>query len=580
MDILSSDEIKNIRTSVDIVELISKYIPLTQRGKNYFGICPFHDDHTPSMSVSKEKQIYTCFTCGATGNVFKFIQDYENVSFREALKIVADYAGIDINIGLIKEKKAPNQELYDIYDISTKFYQNNINTIEGKIAKQYLYDRQITEEIIKEFQIGLALKNDDLLVSLLSKKNYSKESIMKSGLVVKRKSGYADIFYKRIMFPLYDLRGRVVGYSGRIYNGEDDSKYVNTMETEIFKKGELLYNYHRAKDEARIKNQIIIVEGFMDVIRLYSVGIRNVVATMGTAVTKVQANLIKRMAKNVILCFDGDDAGAKATFSCSNELANIGVKAKVVRLEENLDPDEYIKKYGVEKFQYKIDNPINIMDFKLTYLKKGKDFNNNIEKADYINNVILELNKIDDDILRELTINKISEESGLSIDLLKSKLNISEQKQEINEIVEQKNKKLTKYEKAQMYLIFYMLKSPSVIKTYEKKVTYIPIEKYRKLAYEISYFYKKNNKNKMEEADFITYLSQENEKLIDVVGDINSLNLKEEFTQEEIEDYVNVINEFNIKNECKTLRKKIDEQQDITSKAKMLQRIIDLKKEK
>ena len=576
MDILSNDEINNIRSSVDIVEVISRYIPLTQKGKNYFGICPFHDDHSPSLSVSKEKQIYSCFTCGATGNVFRFIQDYENVSFKEALKIVADFAGININIGNIKNKVLPNQELFDIYDISTKFYQNNINTKDGINAKKYLHDRQINDEVIKEFQIGLALKKDDLLVTLLNNKNFSKQNMLKSGLVVKRDKGYCDIYYNRIMFPLYDLRGRIVAYSGRIYNGEKDSKYINTMETEIFKKGEILYNYHRAKDEARIKNQIIIVEGFMDVIRLHSVGIKNVVATMGTAVTKNQANLIKRMAKNVILCFDGDEAGAKATFSCSNELSNIGVIPKIIRLEENLDPDDYIKKYGKDKFLIKLENCIRVMDFKLMYLKKGKDFNKPIEKADYINNVINELNKIDDDILKELTIKKISEESGLDVDLLKSKMKT---KKDVNDKPKIQEKKHDKYEKAQMYLIYYMLRSVSVIKTYDKKVTYIPIEKYRKLAYEISYFYRKNNLTEIVEADFITYLSTENEKLIKVLGEINSLNLKEEYTQDQIDDYVNTINEFNAKSECNLLKQKMKEELDPLEKAKMLQRIIDLKKD-
>ena len=578
MDILTNEEISNIRSSVDIVDIISKYIPLTQKGKNYFGVCPFHDDHSPSMSVSKEKQIYTCFTCGATGNVFKFIQDYQNISFREALKTVADYAGISVNIGKIQNKIVPNQELYDIYDISTKFYQNNINTVEGKKAKEYLHSRKIDDEIITEFQIGLALKDDTMLVRLLTNKKYSKENMIKSGLVVKRDRGYTDIYYNRIMFPLYDTKGNIVGYSGRIYNGEKDSKYINTMETEIFKKGELLYNYHRAKDESRKKDQIIIVEGFMDVIRLYSVGIKNVVATMGTSVTKTQANLIKRMAKNIILCFDGDDAGAKATFSCSTELNSMGIIPKIIRLEEDLDPDDYIKKYGKERFEYKLNNPINVMDFKLMYLKKGKNFNNNIEKANYINSVIEELNKIDDDILKELTLQKISNESGIDIDLLKSKIKPVEKN--IQNVEKKEKKKYTKYEKAQMYLIYYMLKSPSVIKAYDRKVTYIPTEKYRKLAYEISYYYKKKcSIDGINEADFITHLSSENEKLLNVLGEINRLGLKEEFTQDEIDDYINVINEFNLKKECNNLGEKIHNELSPIEKAKLLQRIIDLKKQ-
>ena len=370
MNTLSQEKINEIRNSVNIVDVISSYIPLTPRGKNYFGVCPFHDDNNPSMSVSPSRQIYKCFSCGATGTVFKFIMDYENISFLEAVKKVADIGGVSVNIGKIK-KKQTNTKLHQIYDLSLKFYINNLNTPSGKEAREYLKKRNINEDIIKEFQIGLSLKQGALSKILIDK--FKPDEVLKSGLVGKNDYGYYDLFYDRIMFPLYDLDGNPVAYSGRIYNREDNSKYFNTRETEIFKKGELIYNYHRAKDIARQKNKIIIMEGFMDVIRAYTVGIKNTIAMMGTAVTDAQAHLIKRMAKDIILCFDGDEAGAKATMSCLNELLKLGVTPKIVRLEDNLDPDEYIQKYGKEAFQRKIDNPISSMDFKLSYLKNGKD---------------------------------------------------------------------------------------------------------------------------------------------------------------------------------------------------------------
>ena len=381
MNTLSQEKINEIRNSVNIVDVISSYIPLTPKGKNYFGICPFHDDNNPSMSVSPSRQIYKCFSCGATGTVFKFIMDYENISFKEAVKKVADLGGITVDIGKVN-KKQNHTELHQIYDLSLKFYMNNLNTPSGKEAREYLSKRNIDENTIKEFQIGLALKHDALSKILIKK--FKPDEVLKSGLVGKRDYGYYDLFYDRIMFPLYDLNGNPVAYSGRIYNKEDNSKYFNTRETEIFKKGELLYNFHRAKDDARRKNQVIIMEGFMDVIRAYTVGIKNVVATMGTAVTDIQAHLIKRMAKEIILCFDGDEAGAKATMACSNELLKIGVTPKVIRLEEDLDPDEYIQKYGKEAFQKKIDNPISIMDFKLSYLKIDKDLTSSVDQAKYI----------------------------------------------------------------------------------------------------------------------------------------------------------------------------------------------------
>ena len=457
MPLISPEEINRIKDSNDIVDTISKYIPLVPKGKNFFGVCPFHEDHSPSMSVSKEKQIYTCFSCGATGNVIKFIEDYENVSFMEALKILADRAGIILSVGTVQKKGSDrNAPLYDIYDLSSKFYHNNINTALGKAAKEYLKQRDIDEAIIKEFGIGLALKKHDMLTSLLTNKKFDMNMLMKSGLVVRNERGYLDSYYNRIMFPLWDITGKVVGFSGRIYNGEKDApKYINSKESEIFKKGELLYNYHRAKDEARKENKVIIMEGFMDVIRAYTIGLKNVVAMMGTAVTKEQALLIKRMAKDVILCFDGDRAGEKATLSCSEELLKIGVTPKIIYLEEDLDPDEYISKYGKERFLGKLENPINVMDFKLFYLKKQKNLSSEQDVAKYVSDVLEELTKIDDDILKELTLQKISKESKLDIEFLKAQLASKEIPKKVEEKKDPK-KKINKYDKAQMYLLYYM----------------------------------------------------------------------------------------------------------------------------
>lgn len=212
---LTTEQINDIRSSVDIVDVVSKYVSLTQRGKNYFGVCPFHDDHSPSMSVSKDKQIYTCFSCGATGNVFKFVMDYENISFLEAIKKIADIGSIKVSLGdLHFNKKNINNNLYDIYDLSLKFYQNNLNTNEGLKTKDYLYKRQINDDMIKYFEIGYSLKQRGLLTKLLLKKQFNEDDLIKSGLVIKNEYGLNDIYCDRIMFPLHDLNGRVVGYIG------------------------------------------------------------------------------------------------------------------------------------------------------------------------------------------------------------------------------------------------------------------------------------------------------------------------------------------------------------------------------
>ncbi len=570
MNTLSQEKINEIRNSVNIVDVISSYIPLTPKGKNFFGVCPFHDDTNPSMSVSPSRQIYKCFSCGATGTVFKFIMDYENISFMEAVKKVANLGGVSVNIGKV-QKKQKHTELHQIYDLSLKFYINNLNLAKGKEAREYLKKRNINEDVIKEFQIGLALKKDTLSKILIQK--FKPEDVLKSGLIGKNDYGYYDLFYERIMFPLYDLDGNPVAYSGRIYNREDNSKYFNTRETEIFKKGELLYNYHRAKDDARRKNKVIIMEGFMDVIRAYTVGIKNVVATMGTAVTDIQAKLIKRMAKEVILCFDGDEAGAKATMACSNELIKIGVTPKVVRLEDDLDPDEYIQKYGKDSFQRKIDNPISVMDFKLSYLKVGKDLTSSTDQAKYIKELISELNKIDDDILKDLTIKKVSVEMNIDESLIRNHL----EKKKVNHTLKKIKPIATtnKYEKAESSLVYYMLKSPEVITMYSNKVTYIPNKEYRMLAREINNFYK--NFGFINEADFIDYIECDSE-LMETINKINRENTKETYTLEEIEDYINVIRDYNVQEEIKRLTNKMKNLTDPLDKAKIAEEIVGLKK--
>ena len=371
---ISYEEILSIQRKANIVDIIRDYVPLTQRGKNYFGICPFHDDHNPSMSVSPEKGVYKCFVCGNAGNVFNFVMEYEKVSFYEAVKIVADKIGVSIDISTSKKENTKKSPLYDIYNIAYKFYQNNLNTVYGKDAKKYLLNRKIDEDVIKNFNIGLSL-SDSELCNALKAKGFKDDDIVSSGVAVQNGNNIYDIYKNRIMFPLYDLEGNVVGFSGRIYNQKSESKYINTKETEIFKKGELLYNYHIAKKEARKEKNIIVVEGFMDVIRLSTIGIVNVVATMGTAVTKYQLNLIQKLAPNITLMFDGDKAGEKAT-NAFIELANGNdSNIKVVRLEDNLDPDEYILTKGKDKMIYNLSHAQSVYDYKLSSYKENIDFN-------------------------------------------------------------------------------------------------------------------------------------------------------------------------------------------------------------
>ena len=405
---------------------------------------------------------------------------------------------------------------------------------------------------------------------------FTEKDVLESGLSRKSTYEYLDLFYNRIMFPLYDLEGNVVGYSGRVYNTSDDAKYINTKETSIFKKGELLYNYHKAKNPARAKNRVIIMEGFMDVIRAHTIGVTNVIASMGTAVTKKQAMLIKRMAKDVILCFDGDAAGAKATLSCGDTLLEIGVTPKVVRLPNNLDPDEFILKYGKEEFESKINNSVNLMDFKLSYLKQDKNLSSAAGEASYINSVIVELEKIDDDILREVTIKKLVEETGIDENLIKSKLSDTTKVVRPTPKVQSKEKtKINKYEIAQRNLVGYMLKNSKVIQKIDDELPYIPIKEYRILAREITFFYEQYGYINV--AEFFNYIEYDKD-IMETISKIERANLKDKISKDEIDDYINAITDYNIKTETKILTDKMKSETDPLKKAIIAQKMVELKK--
>lgn len=568
---ISYEEILSIQRKANIVDIIRDYVPLTQRGKNYFGICPFHDDHNPSMSVSPEKGVYKCFVCGNAGNVFNFVMEYEKVSFYEAVKIVADKIGVSIDISTSKKENTKKSPLYDIYNISYKFYQNNLNTVYGKDAKKYLLNRKIDEDVIKNFNIGLSL-SDSELCNALKAKGFKDDDIVSSGVAVQNGNNIYDIYKNRIMFPLYDLEGNVVGFSGRIYNQKSESKYINTKETEIFKKGELLYNYHIAKKEARKEKNIIVVEGFMDVIRLSTIGIVNVVATMGTAVTKYQLNLIQKLAPNITLMFDGDKAGKKAT-NAFIELANGNdSNIKVVRLEDNLDPDEYILTKGKDKMIYNLSHAQSVYDYKLSSYKENIDFNDSKEVSNYINVMIKEFEKIDDDIVREIEIKKLSESTNVSYDLIKSKLKEKEKKVIITH--KPKNIKINKYEKASKYILYRMINDNNMILYYFNNLSYLPNDTERKLASEIVLFYKKFNSFNL--SDFIIYLEDKKE-LINLVVDISDLKYTEDELNDNIDNYFDVIKESLYNNQIVKLTSELKNESNSVKRMEIAQKIVDLK---
>ncbi len=566
--VVSEELINEIRRSVNIVDVVSDYIPVEQKGRNYFALCPFHDDHNPSMSISPDKQIYTCFVCGAHGNVFNFVMDYEHVSFIDAVKMIGRRVGVNIDLPTQykKPKEKGIEDLYNIYDIANKFYQNNLSTKEGNDAREYLSNRDFKEDVIKEFGIGLSLNNK--LSSMLLKK-YDKDILIRSGICNESGGNIFDAFTERIMFPLWDIDGNVVGFSGRIYKTKDSSKYVNSKESDIFKKGKLIYNYHRAKEEVRKKKFVLVVEGFMDVIALYKVGIKNVVAMMGTAVTNEQANLLKRLSTNIFLCFDGDSAGNMATMSCANELTKVGITPKVIRLPENLDPDEYIKKYGSDNFNDYLDNPKSLIDYKMDYYKNNTNFNDSIEVSKYIKDVVSEIDYITDPVVREIIIKKLSDETDVSVATIKGMV---KGKDVIKTTPKKSTIKYDKYKKAEMRLIYYMLRHKEVINIYERNKCFFPTDEYRALVSELVYYYKKHGIIYV--ADFLSYISDK-EELLDAFNKIDTMELSENYTTDEIMDYINLLNEYGVNEEFKRksleFKKEIDEKKKIEIAKEMIE---------
>ncbi len=580
MAFVSNDEINNIRAKADIVSVIGSYLPLSQRGKNYLGVCPFHDDHSPSMSVSSEKQIYKCFSCGATGNVFTFVSEYENVSFIEAVKIVADKCGMQLSLDAFNNNVSPVfKEEYEIMDLAQKFFMNNLRTNVGKAALQYLKDRGIDEDIIKEFGIGLSLDSSDALFNLLTKKGYDKKKLINIGLVNIINDKTYDMFSRRVTFPLWDKDGNIVGFSARIYRNEKDvSKYMNSRDSELFKKGETLYNYHNAKDAAKREKQIIVVEGFMDAIRVSSIGIKNVVALQGTALTQEQINLLKKLRVKVILCLDNDNAGEIATINDGEELIKNEVETYVIRLSGQKDPDEYILANGKEAFKQNVLEPITFFEFKMNYLKHNKDLNNVTDLTTYINDVLKDLANNNDAILRELTLSKLSKEYEISLDVLKSKLEvfapveIKKEKKEIKKETIKKDSYMIGAEK----ILYFMMNGEEYIKEYQKKLGFFNDVLYREIANEIVYFLENNKKITV--ADFITYVVTK-ESIKDKVMEIVNESVNDEITMEAMDEYIKALTKVMTKNEIKRLKQLMKEELDVDKKMKIAMQIAELKKE-
>lgn len=410
---LSEQEISQIRAKADIVDVIGRYVPLTRKGKSYKCVCPFHDDHDPSMSIAADKQIYKCFVCGAGGNVFMFVQNYEKISFIEAVYKVAEYAGVTLEhtLDVTPRIKDPHlQALHKACREAIEFTHYQLDTLDAKNVKEYLMRRNITEEIIKRFEIGYN-PMDDALYRFLHAKKHADDDLVSAGLVRVTSLGMKDVFSHRIMIPIHDEFGEPVGFTARRVAENEEAKYINTTETDIYKKGNLIFNYHRAKQEARKAKKAYLVEGAMDVLALEKVELHNAVATLGTAMTKEQLRLLQLLHVPIVVCYDGDKAGRNATYKFGKMAREAQLPFEIVDNKYGLDPDEVIDVYGKDELRALLDKTISWIDFLFEYLLGRYNLDNYSQKKEFAQEMALEIQALQDDFekqsyfirLRELT---------------------------------------------------------------------------------------------------------------------------------------------------------------------------------
>ncbi|MCH1983915.1 DNA primase [Ruminococcus sp. OA3] len=416
----SEDLIEEIRQRNDIVDVISGYVKLTRKGSSYFGLCPFHNEKSPSFSVSPDKQMYYCFGCGAGGNVYTFIMEYENFTFTEAVKFLAERAGVQLPVQEYskeaKEQADLKTQLLMIHKLAAKFYFYQLKDKAGEQAYHYLRGRELSDETIVKFGLGYSAKFSDSLYRYIKGKGYTDDVLSKSGLFqADEKRGMYDKFWNRVMFPIMDVSSRVIGFGGRVM-GDGKPKYLNSPETLIFDKSRNLYGLNIART-ARKKN-LIICEGYMDVIAMHQAGFDNAVASLGTALTAQQANLIKRYSNEVLLLYDSDEAGQKAALRAIPLLRAAGVSARVIDLSPYKDPDEFIKEAGAGAFQERLENGRNGFMFQVMIDSRGFDMKDPQGQSDFFHSVAKMLLEFEDEIERTSYLEAVAREYQVKPDML------------------------------------------------------------------------------------------------------------------------------------------------------------------
>ena len=544
---IEQELINEIREKNDILDVVSEYVKLEKRGRNYIGLCPFHDEKTPSFSVSEDKQICHCFGCKKGGNVFQFIQEIKGISFVDAVRELGDKVDIHIE----QQETAPTEGIVDDHIKMIEMHElmaNNYHYIlkhteEGEAALNYLKSRGFTEELINDRKIGYAPNHSKFTHDFLEKNGYDAVLAYEAGLLSRNDEtfDYFDRFRDRIIFPLLNFQGKTVGFSGRTYT-DQSPKYLNSPETPIFQKRKMLYNIDRARKFIRQNDEVILLEGFMDVIKSFEADIKQVVATMGTALSREHVTMVKKLASNVTLLYDGDFAGKEAAINVGKDLLNEGLNVFVVNLPKKMDPDDYITEYGSDAFKSFVEGQKqSYVAFKAQQLYYANE-NNDLKHEQHIEELIHDINLIQSEFLRKKVLQQVADLYKVDVNSLKNRLspNIVQNYTDYNNFVpEMKEKKLDKIGRAEQALLKHFMNHKQLFLEYHSRINQEDFTSLnnRVIFSRLNGYYKNNDVFNI--SDFSSYI--EEHQIIETVMYLDSLLINDEPETEEIEDYIRII---------------------------------------
>ncbi|PZH52962.1 DNA primase [Staphylococcus aureus] len=552
--------INEIKDKTDILDLVSEYVKLEKRGRNYIGLCPFHDEKTPSFTVSEDKQICHCFGCKKGGNVFQFTQEIKDISFVEAVKELGDRVNVAVDIEATQSNSnvqiaSDDLQMIEMHELIQEFYYYALTkTVEGEQALTYLQERGFTDALIKERGIGFAPDSSHFCHDFLQKKGYDIELAYEAGLLSRNEENfsYYDRFRNRIMFPLKNAQGRIVGYSGRTYTGQEP-KYLNSPETPIFQKRKLLYNLDKARKSIRKLDEIVLLEGFMDVIKSDTAGLKNVVATMGTQLSDEHITFIRKLTSNITLMFDGDFAGSEATLKTGQNLLQQGLNVFVIQLPSGMDPDEYIGKYGNDAFTAFVKNDKKSFAHYKVSILKDEIAHNDLSYERYLKELSHDISLMKSSILQQKALNDVAPFFNVSPEQLANEIQFNQApandypEDEYGGYIEPEPigmaqfDNLSRQEKAERAFLKHLMRDKDTFLNYYESVDKDNFtNQHFKYVFEVLHdFYAENDQYNI--SDAVQYVNSN--ELRETLISLEQYNLNDEPYENEIDDYVNVINE-------------------------------------